>query len=286
MLRLGRMNKATVVREAPQGLYLDDGPESDGILLPTRWVTGGMGVGSRVEVFVFKDAEGRPIATTDVPRAAVGELAALEVTSLHERAGAFLDWGLSKDLLLPFGEMARREDVAVGDRVIVAVTIDGSNRISATQRLDPHFATTRLQIKANEPVDALVYGESPLGYKCIVNRTHAGLLYRSETTDVLKVGDERIVYVKTAHEDGKVDLRRDPAGYGRVEALAEAILFQLRGSGGKLAVNDKSPPDVIRQRFDCSKKAFKQAVGSLYKQRRVRLTAEGMEWVGDGERES
>lgn len=276
MIVFGRFNTLTILRETPPGLYLEAGEDYDGILLPRRWVTDEMAIGESVTVFVYKDSEGRPIATTDWPRVEVGQFANLEVVSVAEGVGVFLDWGLSKDLLLPLGEKNDRE-LRVGDRVIVAVYLDQSERIVASSRLDRHFPYDPPNYERNDPVDVLIYGESPLGYKAIVNQMYSGLLYRSETAGELRAGDELVAYVKDVYEDGKIDLWRDPAGYGRVASLSEAILQALESGGGRLDLNDKSSPEAIRAAFDTSKKAFKQALGALYKQRQIRFTPTGIE---------
>jgi len=280
MIRMGRFNQMTIARETPQGLYLNAGAEQDAVLLPTRWVTPYMQIGGRVDVFLYCDSEGRPIATTDLPLVEAGQFACLEVLHVKDGVGAFLDWGLSKDLLLP-GSAWAGQRLRVGDRVTVAVFIDGAGRVVASCELDRHFPTTPPGYAVNDPVDALVYGESPLGWKAVVNQAYSGLLYRSDTADDVQVGSEVVAYVKRVYADGKIDLRRDPAGYGRVAPLSDRILAALDASGGRLAVGDKSSPEEIRLAFDTSKKAFKQAVGALYKRRRIRLVDGGIERAED-----
>ncbi|MEE9403916.1 MAG: S1-like domain-containing RNA-binding protein [Algisphaera sp.] len=276
MIQLGRFNTMTILRETTPGLYLEAGEDFDGILLPRRYVTPDMMIDDTVDVFVYKDSEDRPVATTVIPLVQVGQFANLQVVHVMDRMGAFLDWGLSKDLLLPISEQGQQR-LQPGDWVIVAVYVDTSDRIVATTRIDRHFTTEPAHYRPNDPVDVLIYGESPLGYKAIVNQTHSGLIYRSETSDELNAGDEFIAYVSQSLPDGKIDLRRDPAGYDRVESVTETILRHLHDAGGSLAFNDKSPPDAIRATFGTSKKAFKQALGALYKQRQIRFTETGIE---------
>lgn len=277
MIQFGRFNTLEILRDTPPGLYLDAGEDYDGILLPRRWVTPGMAIGDTVEVFLYKDSEGRPIATTDLPLVEVGQFANLTVLSVVEGVGVFLDWGLSKDLLLPFNEHSDRE-LRVGDRVIVAVFLDDSDRIVASsRRFDRFFPADPPHYQRNDPVDLLIYGESPLGYKAIVNQTYSGLLYHAETPGKLSPGDELVAYVKDVYEDAKIDLMRDPAGYGRVDPLTQKILQALDAADGRLPLNDKSSPEAIRAALDTSKKAFKQALGALYKQRQIRFTETGIE---------
>ncbi len=286
MIHLGRFNTMRILRETPPGLYLDAGEDYDGILLPRRWITPDMTVGDTVEVFLYHDSEGRPIATTDLPHVQVGGFANLAVVSVVDRVGIFLDWGLSKDLLLPFNEHGNRE-LHIGDRVIVAVFLDDQQRVvAASRQFDRFFPADPPHYQRNDPVDALIYGESPLGYKCIVNQTYSGLLYHADTHaphGTLAAGDELVAYVKDVYEDGKIDLLRDPAGYGRVESLAEQILQALDDPRHEhtLPLNDKSSPEAIRATFNTSKKAFKQALGQLYKQRHIRFTDNGIERVFD-----
>lgn len=278
MIRMGRFNQMTVARETPQGLYLNAGAEQDAILLPTRWVTPYMQIGGRVDVFLYRDSEGRPIATTDLPHVEAGQFACLEVLHVKDGVGAFLDWGLSKDLLLP-GSAWAGQRFRAGDRATVAVVIDANDRVVASCELDRYFPTTPPGYAVNDPVDALIYAESPLGWKAVVNQAYSGLLYRSDTAGELNVGDELVAYVKQVYDNGKIDLLRDPAGYGRVASLSEQILEKLDAAGGRLEIGDKSTPEAIRAAFDCSKKAFKQAVGALYKQRVIQLVDGGIERV-------
>ena len=278
MIRMGRFNQMTVARETPQGLYLNAGAEQDAILLPTRWVTPYMQIGGRVDVFLYRDSEGRPIATTDLPHVEAGQFACLEVLHVKDGVGAFLDSGLSKDLLLP-GTAWAGQRFRAGDRATVAVVIDANDRVVASCELDRYFPTTPPGYAVNDPVDALIYAESPLGWKAVVNQAYSGLLYRSDTAGELRVGEEIVAYVKQVYDNGKIDLLRDPAGYGRVASLSEQILEKLDAAGGRLEIGDKSTPEAIRAAFDCSKKAFKQAVGALYKQRVIQLVDGGIERV-------
>lgn len=275
MASIGRMNKLRITEVSDHGMYVDGG-EHDTILLPSRYVQPGMKVGDEVDVFVYCDSEDRLVATTETPFAQVGEFAYLEVTGITANVGAFLDWGLSKDLLLPYREQGNLH-ISKGDGVVVAIYLDEyTNRIVASTRLHRHLAETQPTYNQNDPVDVLVYDHSPLGYKCIVDRQHRGLLFYEETSDRLEPGDQFTGYIKKVRSGGKIDLRRDPAGYARVGDVSERILEQLKNSGGALPFNDKSSPDDIRDAFDISKKAFKQALGALYKQRRIEFTDTGI----------
>ncbi|MGB0743615.1 MAG: CvfB family protein [Opitutales bacterium] len=278
MVEIGKFNELTIVDAVEHGLYLDGG-ELDNILLPQRYVTMDMLVGATLTVFVYCDSEDRLVATTETPKAQVGEFAYLEVLEVKRDVGAFLDWGLSKDLLLPYREQGNFL-IQKGDGVVVAIYLDEhTNRIVASTRLHRHISEEPPEYQPNHAVDVLIYGDSPLGYKAIVDKKHRGLLYHSETNDKLEEGDRFTGYVKKVRSGGKIDLRRDPAGYKRVEPLAGQIQEKLDAAGGQLPYNDKSNPESIRETFDCSKKAFKQAIGALYKQRIIRITEEGIEIV-------
>lgn len=275
MAEIGRINLLRIREVADHGMYVDGG-EHDTILLPSRYVEPDMRVGDEVEVFVYNDSEDRLVATTEKPFAQVGEFAYLEVTGITPNVGAFLDWGLSKDLLLPYREQGNLY-ISKGDGVVVAIYLDEyTNRIVASTRLHRHLSKTQPSYKANDAVEVLVYDESPLGYKCIVDKQHRGLLFYEETSDKLEPGDQFTGYIKKVRSGGKIDLRRDPAGYSRVSSLSDRILEQLIAAGGELPLNDKSSPDSIRDAFDTSKKAFKQALGALYKQRKIEFTQTGI----------
>ncbi len=275
MADIGKFNELRIVEESDHGLYLDGGKHGN-ILLPQRYVMPDMKIGDDLTVFIYNDSEDRLVATTETPYAQVGEFAYLEVVSLRKNVGAFLDWGLSKDLLLPYREQGDLF-LSEGDGVIVAVYVDEyTDRIVASTRLHRHLSPTPPEYQPNDPVDVLIYGDSPLGYKAIVDKKHRGLLFHSETSDKLEAGDQFTGYIKKVHSGGKIDLRRDPAGYSRVESLTDKILSKLEAAGGRLPFNDKSSPESIRETFDTSKKAFKQALGALYKQRLIQFTETGI----------
>ncbi|MGB0257874.1 MAG: CvfB family protein [Coraliomargarita sp.] len=280
MADIGKFNRLRIVEESEHGLYLD-GEGRDNILLPNRYVMPDMAIGEEVEVFLYNDSEDRLVATTEKPFAQVGEYAYLEVLDVKANVGAFLDWGLSKDLLLPYREQGDLH-LRKGDGVIVAVYLDEyTDRIVASTRLHRHLSDTKPDYKSNQPVDVLVYAESPLGYKAIVDRKHRGLLFYSETSDKLEPGDQFTGYVRKVRAGGKIDLRRDPSGYDRVGPLTDQILKALQAAGGSLPFNDRSSPESIRDTFDCSKKAFKQALGALYKQRTIEFAEGGIRLIAE-----
>jgi len=277
MASIGERNALRVVREAPPGLYLD-GEDLGEILLPGRYIPKGAAPGDYLEAFIHRDSEDRLVATTEIPRACVGEFAVMKVVSVNPQIGAFLDWGLSKDLLLPIREQIRR--VAVGDPVAAYVFLDPkSGRIAATAKLDDHLDRTPPPYIAGQRVRLLIADETPLGYKAIIENAHWGLLYKTDLGSPLSIGQELEGYVRAIRPDGKIDLGLDPAGYGRIAPLTEQILEALQAGGGRLEFNDRSTPEEIRARFGTSKKAFKQAIGALYREHRIRISENGIESV-------
>lgn len=275
MAVIGKRNQLRVLRETEHGLYLD-GETHGEILLPKRYIQPGNKLGDVLDVFVYRDSEDRMVATTETPLANVGEFAALKVVGGHVRIGAFLDWGLSKDLLLPNRELSRR--VGIGESVVVFIHIDRkSDRIVATTHFDGLLGLAPADYKPGQRVSILVVGETPLGFKAIVEGAHWGLLYRSEIGVHLAEGTKLDAYIRTVRPDGKIDLGITVAGYGKVAPLTEKILEALAENGGKLEMSDRSSPSEIQQRFGTSKKAFKQALGALYKKQRIQMTETGIE---------
>jgi len=275
MATIGKRNILSVVRASQPGLYLDGG-ELGEILLPGRYIPKDLKPKDKLDVFVYRDSEDRLVATTETPNAMVGEFACMKVISLHENIGAFLDWGLSKDLLLPFRE--QEFPVRVGDRLIVYVCLDvASKRILATTRINRHLNRETPAYRDGQPVNILVIGRSPLGYNAIVDNAHRGLLYKCDLATPLEIGLKTKGFVRTVRSGGKIDLALDASGYRRVAPLTNQIVEMLQASGGKLAFDDDSTPVAIRQKFGVSKKAFKQALGKLYKTRRIAFTKPGIE---------
>ncbi|QXD25113.1 GntR family transcriptional regulator [Opitutia bacterium ISCC 51] len=274
MVELGKQNSLKPVRDSASGCYLDGG-ELGEILLPKKFMTEELRQAESISVFVYKDSEDRLVATTETPKAMVGQFATLEVLSANPKVGAFLDWGLSKDLLLPFRE--HKSDPMEGDYCVVYILVDElSGRIIASERLTEFVDQEPSAYESEEEVDLLVIDETPLGYKAIINDKHLGLLYHSDLSEPLEYGQWIVGYVSQVREDGKIDLRRDRSGYKRLEPIAEQILEALNANEGVLPFNDKSSPESIRAEFDVSKQAFKRAIGTLYKQKRIRIKEDGI----------
>ncbi len=275
MTLIGKKNILVILREAEQGLYLDGGKEHGDILLPRRYVPKGVKVGDSINVFIYLDSDERLIATTETPLAEVGDFAYLKVVSINEKAGAFLDLGISKDVLLPFREQAK--PLTPGDRVIVYINLDKlSERIIATTRYSRHLSKEIPLVKEGDKVKFLVAGMTPLGYNAIVENAYAGLLYHSDIATPLSTGKIIEGYVRAVRPDGKIDLGLDRSGYKRIAPLTEQIILALEANDGEMKFNDKSSPESIREVFNVSKKAFKQALGALYKKKLIQFTDNGV----------
>lgn len=277
--QLGRTCRLVALRETDHGLILDGGTFGD-ILLPNREVPDEAEPGDELEVFLSRDSEDRIVATTAKPVCEVGEFALLEVKSVNANIGAFLDWGLPKDLLLPFREQLQR--VKPGQRVLVRVALDRvSGRIIASARTNRYLDQTKPVYDNGDEVDLIIQERSPLGYMAIVDGEYRGLIHESRIVRPLRVGEKLTGYVAALKPDGKIDLSLEPVGYGRVTGLSGTILEALEKAGGTLPIGDKSSPEEIRRTFGTSKKAFKQALGALYRERKIRMSDGSVELVKD-----
>ncbi|MEO7297596.1 MAG: S1-like domain-containing RNA-binding protein [Verrucomicrobiota bacterium] len=275
MAAIGKRNTLSIVRESDPGLYLNGG-ELGEILLPGRYIPRDLKQGDKLDVFVYLDSEDRLVATTETPFVSVGEFAHLEVISVNPRIGAFLNWGLAKDLLLPFRE--QENPVRVRQKIIAAVYLDPTtNRIVASTRLSRHLSRDTPTYVEGQAVNLLITSQSPLGYNAIVENAHRGLLYRDNLSAPLEIGQKVKGFVRVIRPNGKIDLRLDASGYKRVLPLQVQIVQALERNGGQLNFDDASSPEEIRKTFGASKGAFKQALGALYKNRRIRFQNPGIE---------
>lgn len=269
-LKIGRINALRIVKQVTFGLYLDGGKYGE-ILLPRRYVPEGHSEGDVLDVFIYLDSEDRLIATTEVPKVQVGECAYLEVVDTN-RAGAFLDWGLPKDLLVPFSEQEVRMEK--GQRYVVFAHFDErTESIIASSRLAKYLSELGHYYKAGREVELLIYGRSDLGFKAVINHTHLGQLYDNETFQQLQVGGRISGYIKKIRDDMKIDLSLQEPGSSHVisDDLIARIMEHLRANGGSSDFWDKSPPERIYEEFKVSKAQFKRAIGQLYKQKIIKL---------------
>lgn len=274
MVKLGKFNTLRVVKNVDFGAYLDGG-EGTEILLPTRYITTPLQPDDTVEVFVYRDNEGRLIATTEHPFAQVGEFAFLQVNDVN-RMGAFLDWGLMKELLVPFSE----QKVKLSRGMVIPVYVyidDATKRIVASAKIEKFLGNVIPKYSVGAPVKALVYKHTDMGYKAIVDNLHHGFFYEGDLYSPLEIGEEITAYVRQVRADGKIDLLLHGGKDGRIDALAETIRMRLEIEPEQfLPLSDSSSPEAIRETFQCSKKDFKKAIGNLYRDRKITITEGGI----------
>lgn len=273
-IELGRMNRLRVVKFVDFGLYLDGG-QSGEILLPSRYVPRNVRVGDELDVFLYLDSEERLIATTECPKAMVGDFAYLQVAWVNNY-GAFLDWGLMKDLFVPFRE--QKVKMQKGQSYIVYLHVDEeSYRIMASAKVDRFLSKETPPYEEGDEVNILVWQKTDLGYKVIVDNGYAGLIYDSEVFTDLKTGDRLKAYIKTIRPDRKLDLTLNKQGRAAICDFADTLLTFLQDHGGHAQVCDKTPAKEIYSLFGVSKKVFKKALGDLYKRRLIVFTDNGVE---------
>ena len=275
-INVGQFNLMRVDRRGEFGFYMDDGAE--GILLPKRFVPSGLQVGDTISVFVYHDSDNRLIATTQEPLAVVGDIAALKVVEVTSQ-GAFLDWGLMKDLFVPVSQQL--STMRLGGKYLVKLYIDAqTGRVAATEKIDKQISNDQLTVKEGEKVKIQVYRESEIGYVVIVNQIHQGLVYKNEVFTHLHIGqfiDE--AFVKKIREDNKLDIGLGKQGGEKLADDNQKIISLLKSHKGFLPYHDKSAPDDIYAFFGMSKKAFKMNVGMLYKLKLITIEEDGIHLV-------
>ncbi|MGB1539893.1 MAG: CvfB family protein [Rickettsiales bacterium] len=269
MLAIGNTNRLTVVKQLDFGFYLDGGVLGE-ILLPNRYAPSGCSAGDALDVFIYYDSEDRLIATTETPLAEVGQCAFMKVKD-KGRFGVFLDWGLSKDLLVPFAE--QRVPMEVGKSYVVYVFLDTTGRIAASSRLNRFLEEEDFaDFDTGQEVQLLVASRSDLGVKAVIDGTHLGLIHKNDLFKPVHMGDCLTGYIKTIREDDdRIGLTLQPPGAKGRDALSEAILRHLKENGGTSALTDKSPPDAIYKAFSVSKANYKKALGRLYKEKQITI---------------
>jgi predicted RNA-binding protein (virulence factor B family) len=268
MADLGRYNTLPILRRTDFGVFLDGGDLGD-ILLPRKYVTDAMQVGEQIKVFLYTDSEDRLVATTLEPRAQVGECAYLKVVSTSHY-GAFLDWGLPKDLLVPFSEQQQKLQEGYSYTVYLFIDTE-TQRIAASTRLEDWLALDASHFKPRQAVELLIYGKSDLGFKAVVDGTHLGQLYTNEVFRPLHYGERLKGYIKQLRPDGRIDLMLQLPSHIERDQLSEAIIEHLQQNHGVTQLTDKSPPDDIYQVFGVSKSNYKKALGKLYRERLITI---------------
>jgi predicted RNA-binding protein (virulence factor B family) len=271
MLEIGMHNLLEVKKITPAGAQLAS--DAGDILLPAKYITAGTGQGDTVNVFVYLDSSDRLTATTRTPKALVGEFAVMAVIDICP-VGAFLDWGLEKDLLVPFSEQVK--PMEKGERHLVRVYLDNTGRIAASARIDKFLETSDIPLHAGDEVTLMIHAFTDLGAKVIINDLFAGLLFKDEIHGTHLIGTRFTGYVSKMRVDGKIDVTLRKPGQKGLEGSRERILTTLAATGGFLPLGDKSPPDLIGDVLNMSKKTFKKAVGSLYKEGSIEITENGI----------
>lgn len=276
MLEIGKTNNLRIVKEVDFGLYLDGG-ESGEILIPTRYVPKNAKVDEYLDVFIYHDSEDRLIATTETPLAQVDQFAYLKVKQLTQ-VGAFLEWGLMKDLLVPFRE--QKYEMFNNTSYLVRVYLDKvSKRIAATTKLDRYIDNVPYDYEEGQEVDLIIWEKTDLGYKVIINEEHTGLLYANEIFTPIHVGMKTKGFIKRLREDEKIDVSLQKQGFVHVDETSQMILEKLKTRGGFIEANDNTSPESIKHMFGISKKVFKKAIGSLYKERLITIEDRGIRLV-------
>ncbi|MBK8192281.1 MAG: GntR family transcriptional regulator [Lewinellaceae bacterium] len=274
MIQLGEINSLKIVRQTYNGLTLTDEEGSEEALLPRQFVPRTWNPGDTLQVFVFKDSNDSLIATTDTPLIKLNEFACLKVRDVNDH-GAFLEWGLDKDLFVPFREQPGK--MIPGNWYIVYLYLDDqTDRLAASGRYQRFFQEKFIRLKEGEEVDLLIDNQTELGHNVIINNRYRGLVYENEIFEKIRRGDRCKGYVKLVREDGKIDVSLQKPGYAKIEPNGEKILAKLKANQGFLRFTDKSDPDDIIGFFQMSKKTFKKALGTLYKQRLIRLEPDGI----------
>jgi uncharacterized protein len=279
MIKVGEYNNLKVIREVDFGLYLDDGAE--GILLPKRFVPKGAAIGDEVNVFLYHDGEDRLIATTQKPKGILGDIVKLRTISVTEH-GAFLDNGLMKDLFVP---KSKQQQVMIpnGEYLVKIYLDEQTGRLAATEKIEPFLSNEELTVKELEVVDLIVYRRTDIGYVCIINNKHTGVLHHNEIYRNITAGDQFTGFIKKIYPEDKasdlryrIDVSAGKPGYNRVEDETEKIIRLLKENDGFLPYHDKSDPEEIYSFFGMSKKTFKMTTGNLYKQRKLSFEKDGI----------
>ena len=272
MVRMGEYNLLKVIKVKDMGVFMDNGEE--GILMPKRFVPPGTRIGDQLNVFLYHDGEGRPIATTQKPLGVLGDIVKLRAVSVTPQ-GAFLDWGLMKDLFIPKSAMISFMR-PMGEYLVRIVMDEQTGRIAATEKLERFLSNETLTVAEKEEVDLLVYRQTEIGYEMIINNRHKGILHANEIYRPIEIGDRFQGFIKKILPENKIDVAAGKPGYQRVENESEKILRLLAENNGYLPYHDKSSPEEIYEFFHISKKTFKMTTGNLYKQKKILFTETGI----------
>lgn len=269
MIVPGEYNELNILRFTSVGAYLGetDAHPDDVVLLPNKYLSPGMAEGKTVRVFIYLDSEDRLVATTQTPNITLGNFALMKAKDVN-RVGAFMDWGLEKDLFVPFSEQAER--IYVGAEYLVCLAWDEqTERLYGSCKISRHVERENIDLKEGQQVEAIVFSETELGFRVLIDMKYEGLLYHNEVYTSLEVGDTTTAFVRKIRNDGKVDVRTEQDGLATIEPNARRILDQMNENEGRLNLSDRSPPEQITEQLQMSKKAFKKAIGSLYRKKLI-----------------
>lgn len=276
MTQIGKINRLPVLEISQFGAFLD-GENLGKILLPKRYVSGELKIGDEINVFIYLDSDDRLVATTERPKVMINQFAWLRVASVTN-IGAFLDWGLPKDLLVPFRE--QKQKMQEGKSHLVYVYLDdATKRIVASAKIEKFLDNVSPNYKPGEKVELLIVGPTDLGYKSIINHAHTGLIYSNEIKSPLKAGQKTTGYIKRIREDEKIDISLDALGLNAIENNSQKLLTEMAQNNGFLPLTDKSAAEEIKLTLGMSKKAFKKAAGMLYKKRKIIMEEDGIRLI-------
>lgn len=267
-MNIGQINSLRVSRDTPHGLFLVDENDED-VLLPGKFLKGDEKEGDTLDVFIYNDSEDRIVATTQTPKIKLDEFAVLKVIDVNKN-GVFLDWGLDKDLLVPFKEQNKK--MVLGQSYVVRMYLDeDTDRLVATAKIKKFLSNEDLNIEEKEKVDLMVFSQSDLGYDVIINEKHLGLVFRNEVFSPMEIGKRLTGYIKQIRPDGKIDVSLQPDIATHMENSSDVILKALNDNSGIINLSDKSSPEDIYSTLHMSKKSFKKAIGVLYKERKIKI---------------
>jgi predicted RNA-binding protein (virulence factor B family) len=267
-MEIGKINSLKVTRDTPHGMFLED-EEGEDVLLPGKYLKGDEKEGDMIDVFIYNDSEDRLVATTQTPKIQLDEFAVLQVVDVN-KFGVFLDWGLDKDLLVPFKEQNKK--MIVGKKYLVRMYLDDdTDRLVATGKIRRFLSNDPVTVSEKEMVELIVFSQSELGFDVAINKKHTGIIYRNEVFRPIDIGDKMNGYVKKIREDGKIDVSLQPEASEHVDHSSEVILHALNANEGRLDLTDKSSPEEIYRILHMSKKTFKKAIGGLYKRRMIKI---------------
>ena len=274
MIALGKYTELKILRKTSVGFFLGD-EEGEEVLLPNKYCSENMKPEEKLKVFVYRDSSEKKVATTLIPKISLHEFALLEVSSVSG-VGAFLDWGLEKELMVPFRE--QRQKMEEGRWYIVYLDLDEkTDRLYASNRIEKFLQNEEVSLSIGEEVELLIFQKTDLGYSVIVNHAHKGLIFENEVFQDLNIGERIKGYVKKIREDNKIDISIHPLGYKNFnDANSELIYNTLIEHEGFLPFTDRSTPEEIYSQFGISKKAFKKSIGALYKQRKIDIQSQGI----------